>query len=279
MTIALYDIVRQSEKAGCRKWLGRAIAATEAKIGSPQLTSFECGVDVKELPFLQKPELLTARATVFLREAIVERRLRPGQKIVERQLAEHLNISRSTLREVLRQLSSEGLVTVLPRRSTTVSEVSLQEAEELFAVRLMIESFCVRIVAKGRPIATIAKMRRLVEAMRSSLLQENLAAFAKAGKSFHEVMVDASGNNSVAELYERTKAKFRRYQALMVALPELPRRSVNEHQAILDAIVAGDPDRSAASLEAHLQHLIRQLTASQASFLPEVVDSRPSATL
>jgi DNA-binding GntR family transcriptional regulator len=234
---------------------------------------------VKELPILQKPELLTARATAFLREAIVECKLRPAQKIVERQLAKHLNISRATLREVLRQLSSEGLVTVVPRRGAMVSDVSLQEAEELFAVRLMIESFCVRIVAKGQPVAAIAKMTRLIETMKNSLLREDLAAFAKAGRAFHDVMVDASGNSAMAELYERTKVKFRRYQALMAALPELPRRSVTEHQEILDAIVAGDPDWAAARLEAHLQHLVHQLTAGRASFLSEVVDSRPSTTL
>lgn len=234
---------------------------------------------MEELSSLQKPELLTTRTAFFLREAILECKLRPGQKIVERQLAEHWNISRATLREVLRQLSSEGLVTLLPRRGATVSEVSLQEAEELFSIRLMIESFCARVVAKGQAVATIAEMKRLIKVMKSSLAEGDLVEFSMAGRSFHDVLVDASGNNAMAELYERTKAKFRRYQSLMATLPELPRRSVSEHQEILDAIVARDADGAAAKVEAHLQHLIHQLVASRSSILSEVVDSRPSATL
>jgi DNA-binding GntR family transcriptional regulator len=234
---------------------------------------------MEELSSLQKPELLTTRTAAFLREAILECRLRPGQKIVERHLASHWNISRATLREVLRQLSSEGLITLLPRRGATVSDVSLQEAEELFAVRLMIESFCARIVAKGRAAATIAKMARLIESMKNSLVEEDIAQFSRAGRSFHDVLVDASGNSVMAELYERTKVKFRRYQALMAALPELPRRSVKEHQEILDAIIAGDAGGAATRVEAHLQHLIHQFIASRSSILPSVVDSRPPATL
>lgn len=221
---------------------------------------------------LQKPDVLAVPIATLLREAIFDQRLRPGERIVERQLAEQWNVSRAPLREAIKQLSAEGLLVVSPHRGASVREVSKKELTELFLVREMIEVTAVRIAAERATESDLIRLQTLVNAMKTAAERRDPPTFSTLGLAFHDELVGLAKNDTLVEMYDVVKLRFRRYQFLLVALPDVPRSSATEHERILAAIRAKDGNRASACVTNHLAHLI-------AAFVDCLVDHRPSTDL
>lgn len=210
---------------------------------------------MQRLPDLERPELLQERVADRIREAILEGSIQPGERIVEFQLSKQWNISRAPLREAIRQLAAEGLVVLSPHRGASVAEVSLAELQELFAVRSMLEAFGAGLAANNAGPSDHAAMRRKIAEMKSSLARRDLSGFYVAGIEFHSVLMSAAGNATLKRIYDENKRQFRRYQATMPRLPDLPRESIAEHQQILDAVEQGDADAASRLAAHHIAHL------------------------
>jgi DNA-binding GntR family transcriptional regulator len=112
---------------------------------------------------LQKPDLLAVPIATLLREAIFEGALRPGDRLVERQLAAQWNVSRAPLREAIEQLTAEGLLVRSPHRGASVRELSERELNELFAVREMLEVTAMRIAVSVLADEDLVRLQDLVD--------------------------------------------------------------------------------------------------------------------
>jgi DNA-binding GntR family transcriptional regulator len=100
---------------------------------------------------LVRPNTLRRQVENALREAIMSGRFHPGQRLIERELCENLGVSRTSIREALRQLEAEKLICIVPHKGPTVASISLKEAEELYALRSVLEGFCrQRVCAAGQ---------------------------------------------------------------------------------------------------------------------------------
>ena len=117
---------------------------TDKDFGFPNVAPATDGIPDEEK--YQKPHSISDSITIFLREAILSGRMKPGQKINEMEIAGKLNVSRSPLREALRTVAREALVTISPYRGAIVAEISLRELKEIFEVREMIELFAVDLI-------------------------------------------------------------------------------------------------------------------------------------
>ena len=211
---------------------------------------------------LQRQELLPARIAELLREAILDGRLQPGERLIEQKLALQWSISRAPLREAIRQIASEGLVNVSPHRGASVAEISQGELEELFAVRAMMEAFAARLASQRARADHIARLRKLVAQMEETFRARDLAGFYVAGLDFHNVLVEAAGNDVLSRMYDQIKRQFRRYQAAMPRLPHLQQDSIEEHRQILEAVERADADGASLLSEQHIAHLTQKFTAS-----------------
>jgi DNA-binding GntR family transcriptional regulator len=203
----------------------------------------------------QRPEPLPERIASFVRERIIEGRWQPGDRLIESQLARQFGVSRAAMREALRLLVSEGLVTWLPHRGPMVRETSSRELEELFAVRGNLEAFAAELAASYASAAQINRMRALLTKMDGHQASHNLGRWFATGLEFHNVLMESSGNTVLCQIYDQLKSQFSRYQAAMARLPELPRDSVTEHGSILQAIERRDPPAARQAVEAHIGHL------------------------
>jgi DNA-binding GntR family transcriptional regulator len=212
----------------------------------------------------ERPELLAERAAGHIREAIIHGRLEPGQRLVESQLAKQWGVSRAPLREAMRLLTAEGLVALSPHRGATVSPVSPQELQDLFAVREMFESLAARIAAVQRPRADLDRMRQLVAEMDASVARHDLARYYALALEFHDVLVQGSGNAVLVRLYNLVKRQFRRYQAVMARVPHLPERSIREHRKILRAIERGNGRQAASAAGRHIANVAEAFRRHQA---------------
>ena len=105
---------------------------------------------------------LREQAVGVLREAILDFRLRPGQRLVERELIEQTGVSRATIREALRQLTAEGLVTIIPQRGAVVVELTQKEARDLYELRATLEALVARLFAERATDEQVAQLRQVV---------------------------------------------------------------------------------------------------------------------
>jgi DNA-binding GntR family transcriptional regulator len=200
----------------------------------------------------ERPELLAERLAGHLREAIIRGELPPGQRLVEYQMAKQWGVSRAPLREALHLLGAEGLISLSPHRGATVTPVSPEELEDLFALREMFEAYAARIAAGRATGEDLARMRELVAQMEVSIARRDVARYYTLAVEFHDVLMRASGNAVLVRLYNVVKRQFRRYQAVMARLPQLPERAIAEHKRILRAVETHRADEAASMVTRHI---------------------------
>src|SRR5262249_35649937 len=189
-----------------------------------------------------------------LRQAIIKGDLTPGQRINEFKLTKELALSRSPVREAIRILAAEGLLAIEPHRGARVRPVSEHDLEEIFDVRLMIESHGLRRAHRPLPDA-VAPLRAAVDEARGALRAQVFDRWHRASLAFHDGLVALAANSHLTRLHEELKVSLHRYQISVIRLPGQPERSQVEHEAILDALERGDIDRAAALVTAHITNL------------------------
>jgi DNA-binding GntR family transcriptional regulator len=207
-----------------------------------------------ELPALQ-PASLHRRATDALRTAIVEGRLRPGDRLKEVELAEQLGTSRAPVREALRQLEHEGLVASSPYRGTEVLGVSQDEVTEvLVPIRLTLESFA---FSKALPLLTDADfetLRKLVARMREAGTRNDLDELAADDVRFHELVIERSGQPHCLQIWRSIEPRVRAYFRRDAPAHQRGDEIAEEHDELLRALQARDERALLKTLARHIQH-------------------------
>ncbi len=203
------------------------------------------------------PASLRRRASDVLRSAIVDGRLRPGDRLKEVELAEQLGISRAPVREALRQLEHEGLVASLPYRATEVLGVSQEEiAEVLVPIRLTIESFAFRKALPLLSEADFDALAQLVAKMRRAAKRGDLDELAEDDVRFHDLVIERSRQPHCLQIWRsiepRVRAYFRRDAPAHAPLDEV----ADEHDELLQALRGGDEQQLLATLERHILHYL-----------------------
>ncbi|MFJ5838015.1 GntR family transcriptional regulator [Streptomyces shenzhenensis] len=214
--------------------------------------------------FLSKSDLAYAE----LRSQILSGSLAAGSRLAQYDLAESLNMSITPLREAIRRLSSEGLVTVETHRDVRVSAMNSDEARQLFEVRLSLDPTAAELAAARRTDADIAAMRAAVESLLPVTRQWGEEALT-AHRTFHRTVYRASHNDVLIRLLDDLWDKSDRYRRLGLELPpgDEPRtRDLEEHHRLVEFIVDREADRAARLMRDHISH---SLTASAISALED----------
>jgi DNA-binding GntR family transcriptional regulator len=207
----------------------------------------------------EKPTTLAMEIARHLREQIISGALPAGERVNETRVTRELASSRSPVREALRILESEGLVTLEPHRGARVRGMSEQDFEEIYDVRLMIESHGVlRHLHRLAPDALVP-LRTAVEDAQAALSTPDIERWHQASLRFHDGLVLLAGNRHLTRLHEELKTSLRRYEISAVGTPGEPERFQVEHEAILHALEEGRVERGAELVAAHIMNLRKAL--------------------
>jgi DNA-binding GntR family transcriptional regulator len=198
------------------------------------------------------PGLIRDRVVHALREAIIAGRLKPGERIRERELVAMLGVSRSPLREAIRILETEGLITSLAHRGARVSELSATDLRDMLHVRIMLESFAARLFIERLDDRVLQAMQDQVERARAPGYQVDLQANFDLGLEFHDLLVGACGNRKVVQLHENLKRHQTRYQHFAFARLGRDVRALDEHAEMVAALRARDLVGVEQKIRAHL---------------------------
>jgi DNA-binding GntR family transcriptional regulator len=191
----------------------------------------------------------------LLRQAILDFRYKPGQRLIERELIEQTGVSRTTIREVLRELEAEGLVTTIPQKGAVVVVPTPEEAEELYEVRSALEQLTVRNFVARAPDEQVATLRRTAEEFAGVVEQGgDTQALLRAKDSFYDALFAGGGNREVSSILGRLQARVRMLRAASMSDPERGPKIVAELDALVTAIEARDADVAATACARHLGH-------------------------
>lgn len=189
-----------------------------------------------------------------LAEAIAARKLPPGTKLREEALSRLYSVSRTKIRAALLILSKDKLIDMVPDKGAFVSQPSEKESREIFAARRIIEAALAReFVAKARP-ADYQLLERHLQAERESLAGDNSKIRSQLLGDFHVLLAEVAGNQVLLEILSELVAR----SSLITMLYQSDRDAVcssNEHAAFLKAARAGDADKAASVMLAHLHHV------------------------
>jgi DNA-binding GntR family transcriptional regulator len=197
---------------------------------------------------------LREQACDALRQAIIGLELPPGYRLVERELIERLGVSRTTVREALRELESEGLVTVIPQRGAVVATLSAREAADLYEARVAIEALVVRRFVERAPDPAIADLRAEVdEFARLAEIEGDIRSMLAAKDRFYDVLVRGAGSPPLRQLLGGLQARVRQLRATSLSQDDRPKRAAEELRALVDAVAARDIDAAERLCCAHVR--------------------------
>lgn len=198
---------------------------------------------------------LRDQVSSLLRKAIVERELRPGQRLVERELTDRLQVSRATIRESLRELEAEGLVTVIPQRGAVVASISLREAEDIYEARAAIESLIVRRFTERAGDGDVGKLASTLEPLRAAIDASRPVGELLACKDqFYAALLAGADSTVLATLLSSLQARVSLLRATSLTRAGRPAEMLAELQALVRAISARDADEAARLCAEHVRN-------------------------
>jgi DNA-binding GntR family transcriptional regulator len=207
------------------------------------------------------PRLLRDHALETLRNAIVEGRLRPGQRLTERELCQSLGISRTVVREIVRQLEAERLVEVAAHRGLRVATLSPRAVREIYEVRTELEVLLVRAFIAAATPEDIKRLRAIHQDFMAVAGRADLADIVSVmGRYFGLIM--AVGNHTVAaDLLGRLLARINQLRVLAITAPGRMDDSVAEFGRMVEEIAARNADGAEAALRTYLRGAARAAMA------------------
>lgn len=187
-----------------------------------------------------------------IEEQIATGELPPGSALDEARLVEQHGVSRTPVREALIQLAAEGLIEIRPRRGAVVTSIGPARLIEMFEVMSELEAMCGRLAARRM---NEPERKALVQALRAcdeAMARQDSDAYFYCNETFHAAIYAGSHNNFLIEQASMLQRRLRPYRRLQLRVRNRLAMSYREHQAIVNAILAGDAEASGLALRDHV---------------------------
>lgn len=198
---------------------------------------------------------ITSQVTNAIRDAIVDGDYEPGQKLSEVNLSEYYQVSRTPIREALKQLEREGLVEIIPRVGTCVTKPTEKELKELFTVKEVLEGLAAGLLAVNRSTEEIKRIQKSVADMEKAIQTSDNKLYVNANTVFHKAILEGADNSKLSYMLNLllNQIPYNRYVYLTIEDPKRLKKSLNEHKAILAAIEKGDPEEAEKAMREHVK--------------------------
>ena len=188
-----------------------------------------------------------------LRVLIDSGKLAPGTRLNEIELCNTMGVSRTPLREAIRSLATEGLIELQPNRGAIVSIVSQEDVTEILPIMASLEGLGGRLAAMHMDQSKIAQVRKIHDQMISHYKNNEVAKYFETNRLIHELITEGSGNQTLVDTINSLSAKVRRARFTAQMTKESWAKAVSEHEEMIAALEAQDPDRLEAILVQHVE--------------------------
>lgn len=203
-------------------------------------------------------EYLPLRDVVFntLRQAILRGELKPGERLMEIQLANRLGVSRTPIREAIRKLELEGLVLMIPRKGAEVAEITEKNLRDVLEVRGALEELAVGLACDRIDKEGIESLKKAAKGFEAVLDSEDITKIAEADVAFHDIIYNATANERLIQLLNNLREQMYRYRVEYLKQKECHPKLMSEHLEIICAIENGERDKAASITSQHIENQV-----------------------
>jgi len=205
------------------------------------------------LPALMHRKTLSDEAYLALRSAILSRRFTPGDKLVVRKLSEAMGLSPTPIKEALVALTREGLVEARARRGYYVPRITMQDIDETYALREVVEGLSARLATSHANAKLLDETASLLAKMRRYAKEKDFERYGDADLAFHHALWQASDNKRLIQVAQAIAGQIRLFISTSAKVPGRLQASLKEHSALVQAIAAGDPQATEAAMRNHVR--------------------------
>lgn len=203
-------------------------------------------------------EYLPLRDVVFhtLRQAILRGELKPGERLMEIQLANKLGVSRTPIREAIRKLELEGLVLMIPRKGAEVAEITEKSLCDVLEVREALEILAVELACEKITKGQIADLKDSAKAFEKTLKNKDVTMIAEADVAFHDVIYEATDNKRLIQLLNNLREQMYRYRVEYLKKEEIYPQVIAEHEELIRKIEQGDKKAASEIIREHIDNQV-----------------------
>ena len=191
--------------------------------------------------------------------------LRPGEKIVDKELAEHMGVSRTPVREALRRLEDRGLVESVANRWTRVSKIPAKESEMIYPIIWTLEKLALSIAISTMTEEDFTKMEKANNELKAALEKNDPMAASKADAQFHGTFLNRSQNVHLIDIVKDLKIKYRRLEVNYFEGLSIAESSIEEHKVIISALRTGDIELAKKIIYSNWKRSLERLKAIEES--------------
>ncbi|WP_373506250.1 GntR family transcriptional regulator [Aestuariivirga sp.] len=188
-----------------------------------------------------------------IRKAILDLRFRPGDRLIERELCELTGVSRTSVREALRHLESEGLVRNLPNQGPIVAIVDTKEAREIYELREALEGLAGRLFAERASEAQMLALKGELDSLAQAFASGDVRSIIRQTMRFYDVFLEGCGNSLIASTIRSLQARMVLLRASSMSQPGRAPKSLREMQEIVAALAGRNPDAAAEACMNHVR--------------------------
>ena len=201
---------------------------------------------------------LPLRDVVFntLREAILKGELKPGERLMELQLAAKLGVSRTPIREALRKLELEGLVNMVPRKGAEVADITEKSLRDVLEVRKALEELSVQLACEKITEEEIEELKRVAERFKDTLDDQDVTKIAEADVAFHDVIYTATDNQKLILLLNNLREQMYRYRVEYLKKEEAYPQLIAEHEELIDNISKRNKEEATRIMCEHIDNQV-----------------------
>jgi len=193
-----------------------------------------------------------------VRQGILDFQLKPGQRLIERELMAQLGVSRATVREVVARLASEGLVTIIPQRGAIVSVLSVEEAADIYEMRVTLEALAVERFIERASEEQTRQIRQVYEDLAAVPNGPDAnTARLRVKDAFYQVLLSGAASPPLTQILTMLQDRVRLLRRMSLSAPGRPEQTEREIKAIVDAISKGDRAAAAKASATHVRNAAR----------------------
>lgn len=201
-------------------------------------------------------EFLPLRDVVFntLRQAILTGELKPGERLMEIHLANRLGVSRTPIREAIRKLELEGLVTMIPRRGAEVAQITEKSMKDVLEVRRTLDALSAELACERISPEEEEALKKACQAFEDAVKTKDTKAIAKADVAIHDIIAAATGNQRLIQLINNLAEQMYRYRFEYIKDATQHERIIQEHRIIYESIINKNKEAASEMAKTHIDN-------------------------
>ena len=223
-------------------------------------TGAKKAVAARALPNARQRVSLLDKAYDEIKHRIITCRYRPGEVLSEAEISANLKIGRTPIHQAIHKLTTDDLISILPRKGVMVRPVSIDEAIEIIGVRLLTEGYCARLAAERADEAELRQLERILDSSEEAVEKRDVEKLMLLDREFHDTLSRAAKNKALADTLRNFHERSLRFWFISLRDRDHHRLVLSQHRAIVDALRSRDPDAAESAMREHITAFQKNIT-------------------